>query len=155
LRLPDRCMVERLSPQRGILRPMSHEHVEALKDVYARWAAGDFRTTPDIFASEIEIVWAAEMPDLPAGGRGLSVLAISMRTFLAAWDDYRWEADRFIPAREDRVLVLFTARGRGKGSSAEVEARWAHLWTFSGAKATRIEGFVRQADGFEAAGLEE
>jgi ketosteroid isomerase-like protein len=134
---------------------MSQEHVEALKAVYARWGAGDFRTTPDILAPEIEIVWAAEVPDLPAGGRGLSVLATSMRTFLAAWDDYRWEADRFIPAQDDRVLVLFTARGRGKGSSAEVEASWAHLWTFRAGKATRIAGFIHQSDGFKAAGLEE
>lgn len=131
---------------------MSQENVEALKAVYARWGAGDF-WTPDIFASDIEIVWAAEVPDLPAGGRGLSLVGTSMRTFLAAWGEYRWEADRFIPAQGDRILVLFTARGRGKGSSVEVEAHWAHLWTFRAAKATRIEGFIRQSDGLKAAGL--
>ena len=126
----------------------------ALKAVYAKWGAGDF-WTPDIFAPEIEIAWAAELPDLPASGRGVSVVADTMRTFLAAWDEYRWEADRFIPATEDRVLVTFTARGPGKGSSVEVEAHWAHLWTFRGQKATRIEGFIHQSDAFEAAGLEE
>lgn len=133
---------------------MSQENLEALKAVYAKWGAGDF-WTPDIFSPDIEIAWAAQLPDLPADGRGISVVGDTMRTFLAAWDDYRWEAERFIPAPEDRVLVLFTARGRGKGSSAEVEASWAHLWTFRAGKATRIEGFVRQADGFQAAGLEE
>jgi hypothetical protein len=34
---------------------------------------------------------------------------------------YRWEGDRFIGVG-DRVLVLLTARGRGKGSRVEVEA---------------------------------
>jgi ketosteroid isomerase-like protein len=131
---------------------MSQENVEALKAVYARWGAGDF-WTPEIFAPDIEIVWAGEMPDLPASGRGLSVVEASMRTFLAAWDEYRWEADRFLPAPEDRVLVLFTARGRGKGSNVEVEAHWAHLWTFRALKATRIQGFIHQAEALEAAGL--
>ena len=78
-----------------------------------------------------------------------------MRTFLAAWDEYRWEADRFVAVQEDRVLVLITARGRGKGSSVEVEAYWAQLWTFRDGKATRLEGFTNRAEALEAAGLSE
>ena len=131
---------------------MSQENVEALKAVYARWGTGDF-WTPEIFAPDIELVWADEVPDLSAGGRGLPAIAASMRTFLAAWEDYRWEADSFHPAPEDRVLVLFTARGRGKGSNVEVQANWAHLWTFRGLKATRLQGFVQQAEALAAAGL--
>jgi ketosteroid isomerase-like protein len=133
---------------------MSRENLKALKAVYERWGAGDF-WTPDIFDPDIEAVWAGEMPDLPEGGRGLSAVETGMRTWLAAWDEYRWEADRFIPVQKDRVLVLFTARGRGKGSSLEVEARWAHLWTFREGKATRIEGFIHQPEALEAAGLSE
>ncbi len=134
---------------------MSQENVEALKTVYKRWGAGDF-WTPDIFDPDIEIVWAGEMPDLAGpSGQGLSAVEAGMRTWLAAWDEYRWEADRFSPVQEDRVLVLFTARGRGKGSSAEVEAHWAHLWTFRKGKATRVEGYIHQAEALEAAGLSE
>ena len=133
---------------------MSEENVEALKAVYERWGAGDF-WTPDIFDADVEVVWAGEMPDLPKVGRGLSAVEASMRTFLAAWDEYRWEADRLIGLQEDRVLVLLTARGRGKGSSLEVEAQWAQLWTFRDSKATRLEGFTHQADALKAAGLSE
>ncbi len=135
-------------------RAMSKENVEALKSVYERWRAGDF-STPDIFDSNVEAVWAEQIPDLPGGGRGLSAVGAGMRTFLAAWDEYRWEAERFIPLRGDRVLVLFTAWGRGKGSSVEVEGHWAHLWTFLDGKATRVEGFIHQLDALEAAGLSE
>jgi ketosteroid isomerase-like protein len=131
---------------------MSQENVKALKAVYERWGAGDF-WTPEIFDPDIETVWAGEMPDLPRGGRGLSAVEADMRNFLAAWDEYRWEADRFIPVQEGRVLVLFTARGRGKGSSVEVGAKWAHLWTFRQGKATRVEGFIHQPQALEAAGL--
>jgi len=131
---------------------MSKEpNVEALKSVYANWAIGDF-WTPEIFDSDVEVVWAEPMPDATRTARGLSTLDAGIRNWLAAWDDCRWAADEFI-AVPGGVLVLFTARGRGKGSSVDVEAHWAHLWTFHNRKATRVEGFVDQAEALKAAGL--
>jgi ketosteroid isomerase-like protein len=131
---------------------MSQENVEALKAVYARWGAGDF-WTPDIFDPNVEVVWDAAMPDTEVD-RGMAAMETAMRGWLAAWDECRWVADRFVPV-DDRVLVLFTARGRGKGSDVDVVAHWAHIWTFGKGKATRIEGFVRQAEALEAVGLSE
>jgi ketosteroid isomerase-like protein len=131
---------------------MSEENVEALRAVYAKWAAGDF-WTPDIFDPEVEVVWAAVMPDTSVD-RGLAAMGTAMRGFLAAWDECSWAAERFLPA-DDRVVVLFTARGRGKGSSVDVVAHWAHVWTFDNGKATRIEGFSDQAAALEAVGLSE
>ena len=64
-----------------------------------------------------------------------------------------WEADEIIPASDGRILVLFTARGRGKGSNVEVKAQWAHLWSFRAGKATRVEGFIDQSEARKAAGL--
>jgi uncharacterized protein len=131
---------------------MSQENVEGLKAVYARWGEGDF-WTPDIFDPDVELVWAPEMPDF-GPTRGLEAVAASMQNLLAAWDDFVFAADEYIPTG-DRVLVLVTARGRGKGSSVEVEAHWAHLWTFREGRATRVEGFLDQAEALEAAGLSE
>jgi uncharacterized protein len=130
---------------------MSQENVEALKAVYARWSEGDFWTA-DIFSPDAEVVWAEEMPDFTGPNRGIEAITAGMQNLLAAWEDYVWSADEFIPSG-DRVLVLFTARGRGKGSSVEVEAHWAHLWTFRDGKATRVEGFTGQAEAKRAAGL--
>lgn len=79
-------------------------------------------------------------------------MTAGMRNWLAAWDEYTWAADEFI-AVQGGVLVLLTARGRGKGSSVEVEGHWAHLWTFHDGKATRLEGFVDQAEALKAVGL--
>ena len=131
---------------------MSQErNLEALRSVYARWAVGDF-WTPEIFDSDVEVVWAEPMPDATRTARGLSALTAGIRNWLAAWDDCRWAADEFI-AVQGAVLVLFTARGRGKGSSVDVVAHWAHLWTFDDGKATRIEGFVDQAEALQVVGL--
>ena len=132
---------------------MSRENVEALKAVYARWAQGDFWGA-EILDPDIEVVWAQEMPDSGGPTHGIDAMTAGMQNLLAAWDDYIWAADEFMPAG-DRVLVLFTARGRGKGSSVEVEAHWAHLWTFREGKATRVEGFLDQGEALEAAGLSE
>jgi ketosteroid isomerase-like protein len=133
---------------------MSQENVEALKAVYAKWAVGNF-WTPEIFDPEVETVWAEEMPDATRTARGLSGVETGIRNWLAPWDECRWIADKFIPVEDGVVLVFFTARGRGKGSTVEVEAHWAHLWTFREGKATRLEGFVDPAQALEAAGLSE
>jgi ketosteroid isomerase-like protein len=133
---------------------MPQKNVEALKAVYGKWAVGNF-WTPDIFHRDVEVVWAEEMPDATRTARGLSAVETGMRDWLAPWDEYRWTADRFIPVEEEVVLVLVTARGRGKGSAVEVEAHWAHLWTFRNGKAIRAEGFIDQSAALEAVGLSE
>jgi ketosteroid isomerase-like protein len=132
---------------------MSRENVEALKTVYSKWGRGDF-WTPEIFDPGVELSWAEELPDASDPVRGMDAVGASMRNWLAAWDECRWMADEFIQ-KENRVLVLFTARGRGKGSSVEVEAHWAHLWTFRDGKATRVEGFTKQTQALEILGLSE
>jgi ketosteroid isomerase-like protein len=126
------------------------ETLAALRAVYAEWAQGNFRT-PEIFAPDVEVLWAAEMPDQQPG-HGMTELDAGLRNWLAPWDNMRWEADEYLPV-DDGYLVLFTARGRGKGSSVEVEAHWAHLWRFRGDRAIRIEGFQDQDEGRRAAGL--
>ena len=129
---------------------MAAEDVEALRAVYAKWEVGDF-DTPEIFADDAEATWAQEVPDaVPA--RGIEAIGASMLNFLAAWDDYRWQADEFIPAG-DRVVVFITARGRGKGSTVEVEAHWAHIWTFRDGKATRLEGYTDRAEALAVSGV--
>ena len=132
---------------------MAQENVEALKAVYSKWGTGDF-WTPEIFDPDVELSWAEELPDTPQAVRGVDAVGASMRDWLAAWDECRWIADEFLP-KQDQVLVLFTALARGKGSSVEVKAHWAHLWTFREKKATRIEGFIDQRRARQAAGLSE
>jgi ketosteroid isomerase-like protein len=130
---------------------MSQENVEALKAVYARWAEGDL-WTPEIFHPDVEFVWAQEMPDA-FSGRGIDKVETGARSMLAVWDDLVCIPERFVPV-DDRVLVLFTLRGRGKGSNLEIDAQWAHLWTFADGKATRLEGFVDQDQALAAVGLD-
>src|SRR4029077_11086188 len=97
---------------------MSQENVEMLRAVYDRWARGDF-WTPEPFDPEVESVWPAEVPDVGTY-YGLDGLVQGTREFLSAWDSVSFDPDRFIDLG-NRVLVLFTVRGRGKGSRVETE----------------------------------
>jgi hypothetical protein len=54
---------------------------------------------------------------------------------------------------EDRLLVTFRLRGRGRGSGLEVDLEGAHLWTLRDLKAVRLEAFADAQSGRAAAGL--
>jgi ketosteroid isomerase-like protein len=118
---------------------VSEENVQALRSVYERWSRGDF-WTPEIFDADVEVVWDRGLLDVGTY-RGLAELEQSLREFFSAWDEVRMTADRFI-ALDSAVLVLVTGFGRGKSSSVETEAKYAHLWTMHEGKATRIVGYM-------------
>src|SRR4051794_28619472 len=118
VQLPRRCGDGEPAPRQRNDRSEGEvqEQVEALKAVYGEWGKGNF-WTPEIFAPDVEIIWAAEMPDQTTA-HGLAEVSTSMRDWLAPWENYRWTADEFIPI-EGGVLVLLTARGHGKGSTVD------------------------------------
>jgi ketosteroid isomerase-like protein len=64
-----------------------------------------------------------------------------MREWLSAWEGLELSAEELIEIG-DRVVVPFCVRARGKGSGAEVERRWAHVWTFRDGKAVMFEVFM-------------
>jgi ketosteroid isomerase-like protein len=55
----------------------------------------------------------------------------------------------------DRVVVIGTLHGRGRGSGAEVERRQGYIWTIRDGKAVRFEWFNDPRGALEAAGLSE
>jgi ketosteroid isomerase-like protein len=55
----------------------------------------------------------------------------------------------------DRVLVLGTVKGRGKGSGAPVETRYAGIFDFRGDRIWRYRMYFDRAEGLRAAGLSE
>ena len=55
----------------------------------------------------------------------------------------------------DQVVVVVKIRARPKGSSAEIEIRTGHLWTFRAGKAASMCLFPKPEDALAAAGLAE
>ena len=105
---------------------MSQENLQALRRAYDAWARGDF-SRRELCDPNIEGVWAAELPD-PHVDKGIEAFFASSREWLATWEEFRLEAEAFLPV-EDKVVVLVVLRGKGKGSGAEVATPAAHVWT--------------------------
>jgi len=131
---------------------MSQEDVEMLRAVYERWTLGDF-WTPEVFDPDVEVVWAADIPDVGTY-HGLAGVEESARQWFSAWDALRVQAEEFIDLGE-RVLVLVTVYGRGKDSSIETEGKYAQLWTMRDGKATRFVGYTDWGKARKSVGLRE
>lgn len=103
------------------------ESLEKLRALYGEWARGDYSRS-DIFDPQMtmETFGMGE----PMRAESYEGFVDAMREWLGAWErPITITADEFIESG-DRVLVLITWAGRGKGSGAQIESPGAHLWTF-------------------------
>jgi ketosteroid isomerase-like protein len=127
------------------------ENLDRLRQVYARWAEGDLNTT-EIFRPDVELVWAPEMVDTNVD-RGVEALSRSIRRMTEGARDIRIRAKRLIP-KDDRIIVIadWHMVGRSTGLSSSVEV--VHIWTFSGDRASRLEGYYGLEEGLRGSGIE-
>ena len=128
---------------------MSQENVEIVRSILARWERGDYSSV-DWADPEIEYV----APDHPDVARGLGALGRRWREFLLAWDHLATVPERFVDARDDRVLVLVRFEGRGRVSGVPAADFFgAQLFTMRDAKVVRLAVYLDRKEALEAAGL--
>jgi uncharacterized protein len=130
---------------------MSKENVEVVRRGYAELSrTGEFSW--ELVDPEVEV---HDLPLTPDSGAyyGHAGLREAMRNVELAFEDVRFEAEDFLDAGDD-VVVLVRMIGRGKGSGVEVDARIAHVWTLREGKGVRVRVLDRD-DALEAAGLSE
>ena len=120
--------------RRGI---QSVETFWALLDDYVVWDLRDFPVL-----------------DLDGVYAGRDAVVEASRHYWGTWDDYRLDAEELIDAGSS-VVVVVHERGRGKGSGAPFEQRFAQVWTFGRGRIIRWELFANKAAALEAAGLDE
>ena len=130
---------------------MPDEHVDALREVYARWSRGDFSASLDVADPLILFVLGPEFPD--AGSYlGIEGLREYTRGFLEPWSRITIEAEEVTPAG-DSVVVAVLQRGVGDESGIATELRYFQVWSFRGTRAIRLENFRERAEALEAVGL--
>ena len=69
------------------------------------------------------------------------------------WEDFRIEPLEFIDAGEDKVVVSYLVRGRGKASGVDVELPSTSVYTLRRGKLIEARMYREHRDALEAAGL--
>jgi len=135
---------------------MSEDNVDAMRKVYEAMARGDFWAAGKVFDPEIEWSWSSSMSGLTGVGtyHGIEGVEAATRDVFKAWDMFRQDAEEFIEAGDD-VVVVARMHGRLKGSEQEIEATAGHLWTFRDSRVIRFRAFETLSEALEAAGLSE
>src|SRR5829696_3535029 len=72
--------------------------------------------------------------------RGREAIRAFLTDFLDSWERFHQSVEE-VRQEGDRVLVMIHLEARGRGSAAEVDARYAHVWTVSGGRGIRVEAF--------------
>ena len=120
--------------RRGI---QSVEGFWALLDEYVVW---DLRDLP--------------MLDLDSVYVGRDAVVEASRHYWGTWQDYHLEAEELMDAGSS-VVVAVRERGRGKGSGAPFDQRFAQVMTLSRGRIVRWEVFPDTATALKAVGLSE
>ena len=116
------------------------DRLQPVQQLYAAFAEGDGACLQELLA---DTHWV-EAPGMPYGGtyQGFGEVAANVFGPISKdVDGFNAKPEEIVPAGEDRVLALGTYRGRG--TSGELAAPFAHLWTV---RDGRITHFVQYAD---------
>ncbi len=135
---------------------MSRENVEVVRRI---WDAADRRDTQTVFSlydPEVELDVSgfpvvATNADRYRGHEGLRRLFTEWREI---WSDADSDLVELIDTG-DRVVSVYSYRGRGRASGAAIEEVFATVWTIRNDKAVRVEWFMGRAEALEAVGLRE
>ena len=131
---------------------MSQENVEIVKRMLALFHAGDVKNAIACFSEDV-VAEATSRPD-STGGRGREALNNLIGSWVAAWEDWSEEIDE-VRDLGDRVMVIATQRGRGKGTAIEIETHYAVVYEFRDGEISRMALYDGPAEALEAAGLAE
>jgi uncharacterized protein len=130
---------------------MAQENVELVRRAYAALNAGDVEGLIELCDQDFEIDMEERVFN-PATYRGHDGIRRFYGEVREVWAEYRWDPEELID-REDQVVALLHAQGRGRGSGVEIDRRVAMVWTLGGAKALAVRFYVDRAAALRAAGL--
>src|SRR6266480_1374563 len=140
---------------------MSRENVEFVESLLAGVADLDRQALlaplPELIAqvADPDIEWVEEPQNVDGRVyRGRGGVQESIERWLDQWDEFGYEAERFVDCGDD-VLVVGREHGRGMTSGARVTSRHYSLWTISAGKIARYREFCDEQTALKAVGLQE
>jgi ketosteroid isomerase-like protein len=130
---------------------VSQENVDVIRRIYAVWAKEGSPVPSGLLDSQIE--WVNPPDAIERGTRsGVDAFATAVGAVSDTFAGVGVDIDEMLDVG-DRVVVLATLHGRGRGSGAEVERRQGYVWTLRDGKAIRFEWFNSPDDAARAAGV--
>jgi ketosteroid isomerase-like protein len=132
---------------------MSQENVEVVREAFESLLAGDRDKTAQLLDPEVEFHGTVGGLEEGRVVRGLSRIVQEFEERdLEAWEERRLEAEEFVDAG-DEVVVLMHEYRRGKGSGVALEIDTAVVVAVSGGRVARIQGYMDRHVALEAVGL--
>jgi ketosteroid isomerase-like protein len=132
---------------------MSQENVEALRQIYAEWARGNFAAGVELYAPDVVCTW--QVPEGRIYSHGVQEVGPNFREFLRQWRQFRIEPDEFIELDERCILAVVRVYGSGKHSGAETAARNFHVWVFKQGEIVEQHIYFDRSAALQAARLSE
>jgi ketosteroid isomerase-like protein len=135
---------------------MSQQNVQIVREVFDREARRDMSVL-DAYNPDVEMDFSAspfaDFMTMSGRRQGLGEVQSTFRDWYEAFENVETDVHELIDAGE-HVIVVFTYRGRGRVSGAEVEwKQMAGLWTFRKGKVVRVVWLRTRAEALEAVGL--
>ena len=134
---------------------MSQENVEIVREALESALAGDQEKMAQLVDPEVE--FHGTVGGLQEGqiAHGQSEIDQTFESEdLEAWEERRLEAEEFIDAG-DNVVVLVHEYRRGRGSGVELEGETAVVVSVSGGRVVRIQGYLDRDAALAAVDLSE
>ena len=108
----------------------------------------DIDSAMDALAEDAQWHESEVLPDTGVY-RGRAEIRSFLTDFLASWERFDQTVEE-VRREGDRVLVLIHLQATGRGSAADVDARYAHLWTVSEGRGIRVDAFYDRDQALEA-----
>lgn len=108
----------------------------------------DIDAALDALAEDAEWHESDVLPDTGVY-RGREAIRAFLTDFLGSWERFHQTVEE-VRQEGDRVLVMIHLEATGRGSTADVDARYAHLWTVSGTRGVRVDAFYDRAEALAA-----
>src|SRR3954454_1561425 len=130
---------------------MSLENVEVVRHIYGAWGKDGTPVGSGLLDPDIE--WVNPPDAVERGTRqGLDAFGAAAASVSDTFEGVGVDIDEMLDAG-DRVVVLATLHGRGRGSGADVERRQGYVWTLREGKVVRFQWFNHPDDALTAAGI--
>jgi ketosteroid isomerase-like protein len=130
---------------------MAQDTVELVREIYARFRAGDEQAGMMLLDPEIELHDRPELVD-PQVYRGHEGVIRALDVSRAEFEDADIVPEEFIPVGESKVVVVFHFVGHGRESGFPIDERLCHVWTLRHGRGARVEVHTDRAEALRAAG---